>query len=60
MLNDDLIGAYLDGELDAERGAMVERQLRYDSGAVARLKRMRTADQLLRQAFPEAEFERRR
>jgi hypothetical protein len=51
MLNDDLIGAYLDGELDAERRAEVERGLQLDSGAAARLERMRSADALLKRAF---------
>lgn len=54
MLNDDLISAYLDGELDAERRAMVENHLRTDSGAAARLERLRNADGLLREAFPAA------
>lgn len=52
MLNDDLISAYLDDELDAERRAMVEQHLRGDSGAAARLERMRSADSLMREAFP--------
>ena len=52
MLNDDLISAYLDDELDAERRAMVEQHLRTDSGAAARLERMRSADGVLREAFP--------
>lgn len=52
MLNDDLISAYLDNELDAERRAMVEKYLRTDSGAAARLERLRSADNLLREAFP--------
>ncbi len=52
MLNDDLISAYLDDELDPERRAMVEQHLRTDRGAAARLERMRDADGLLREAFP--------
>jgi hypothetical protein len=52
MLNDDLISAYLDGELDAERRAMVESHLRTDRGAAARFKRMQGADALLKAAFP--------
>lgn len=55
MLNDDLISAYLDGELDAERRAMVEHQLRADKGAAARLERMRAADSLLKRALPASE-----
>lgn len=52
MLNDDLISAYLDGELDAERRAMVEHQLRVDKGAAARFERLRAADDALVRAFP--------
>lgn len=52
MLNDDLISAYLDDELDAERRAIVEQHLRTDRGAAARLERMRGADSVLREAFP--------
>ncbi len=52
MLNDDLISAYLDGELDAERRALVEHHLQNDGGAAARLKRMRSSDALLKAAFP--------
>ncbi|MEQ1491067.1 MAG: zf-HC2 domain-containing protein [Terricaulis sp.] len=55
MLNDELISAYLDDELDAERRAMVEQHLRTDSGAAARLERMRAADGVLREAFPALE-----
>ncbi len=55
MLNDELISAYLDGELDAERRALVERQLRTDKGAAARLERLRAADNVLKQAFPVTE-----
>lgn len=55
MLNDDLLTAYLDGELNAERQAMVEHQLRSDKGAVARLERMRASDTALKQAFPAQE-----
>lgn len=52
MLNDELIGAYLDGELDAEKRALVEHWLASDSGAAARLERMREADALIRDAIP--------
>lgn len=55
MLNDDLLSAYLDGELDADRRAMVEHQLRDDKGAAARLERMRSSDHALRKAFPVVE-----
>jgi|CXWL01.1.fsa_nt_gi hypothetical protein len=52
MLNDELIGAYLDGELAPEKRALVERQLAGNNGAAARLERMRSADALLRRALP--------
>lgn len=52
MLNDELIGAYLDGELDAEKRALVEHWLAQDKGAAARLERMRGADKQLRAALP--------
>lgn len=52
MLNDELIGAYLDGELDAEKRALVEHWLASDKGAAARLDRIRAADALMREAIP--------
>lgn len=52
MSDDDLISAYLDGELDAEQAAAVEQRLRADRGAAARLNRLREADDLLRAAMP--------
>lgn len=52
MLNDELIGAYLDGELDQEKRALVEHWLASDNGAAARLERMRGADALIRSALP--------
>ena len=52
MLNDELIGAYLDGELAPEKRALVERGLAGNNGAAARLERMRSADALLRRALP--------
>lgn len=52
MLRDELLSAYLDGELDAEQRARVESDLRSDKNAVLRLERMRNADSLLRQAIP--------
>lgn len=51
-LNDELICAYLDGELDAEKRAEVETMLQTSGGGVARLERMRSADDLMRRAFP--------
>lgn len=52
MLNDELIGAYLDGELDAEKRALVEHWLASDKGAARRLARMRSADDMVRLAVP--------
>ena len=52
MLRDEILSAYLDGELDAEQRAAIEAQLHEDKGAATRLDRMRTSDALLRQAFP--------
>jgi len=52
MLNDELIGAYLDGELDAEKRALVEVWLSQDKGAAARLERMRGSDEHMRSALP--------
>lgn len=51
MLNDELIGAFLDGELDADQRADVEDKLRRDNGAAARLERMRAADALLKRGL---------
>lgn len=50
-LNDELIGAYLDGELPAEKRAEVERALTTNNGAAARLERLRGTDELLRSAL---------
>lgn len=52
MLNDELIGAYLDGELDEQKRALADHWLASDKGAAARLERMRRADALLREAIP--------
>lgn len=52
MLNDELIGAFMDGELDAEKRALVEHWIATDKGAAARLERMRIADALAREAIP--------
>ena len=52
MLNDELISAFLDNELDAEQRAHVEEMLRRDKGAAARLERMRATDILLKRALP--------
>lgn len=52
MLNDELLSAYLDGELDETKRALVENWLANDKGAAARLDRMSNADALLRRAIP--------
>jgi hypothetical protein len=52
-LSDEILCKYLDGELDADSIAQVDRALAADSGARVRLERMRSADALLRQAIPE-------
>ncbi|MEQ1653695.1 MAG: hypothetical protein ABL897_14500, partial [Hyphomicrobium sp.] len=51
MLNDDLISAYLDGELSAAKRIMVEQELRQDPAAAARFQRMAGADAALKSAF---------
>ena len=51
-LNDELLCAYMDGELDAEMRARVERALVDDAGARVRLERMRLADERLRAEIP--------
>jgi hypothetical protein len=50
-LNDELLSAYLDGELDETTRARVERGLADDAGARVRLERMRAADASMRDAF---------
>lgn len=58
MLNDELIGAFLDGELDADQRADVEDKLRRDNGAATRLRRMHAADALLKRGLaPEVQSE---
>lgn len=58
-LNDERIGAYLDGELLPEERAEVERALAENNGAAARLERLRSTDALVRSAMraPPAENE---
>lgn len=53
-LTDELLCAYLDGELDGETRARVDRSLEQDPGARVRLDRLRTADAWLRRAVPES------
>ncbi len=50
-LNDELIGAYLDGELPDEERGEVELALTRNNGAAARLERLRGTDELLRSAL---------
>lgn len=47
-LNDELLCAYMDGELDPETRARVEQALVDDAGARVRLERMRVADERLK------------
>jgi hypothetical protein len=51
-LNDELLCAYMDGELDAEMRGRVERALVDDAGARVRLERMRAADERLKSEIP--------
>ena len=51
-LNDELLCAYLDGELDPETRARVEQALVDDAGARVRLERMRVADERLKAEIP--------
>ena len=51
-LNDELLSAYLDGELDATGRARVEAALEGDAGGRVRLERMRVADARLRREVP--------
>ena len=51
-LNDELLCAYMDGELDAEMRARVEKALIDDAGARVRLQRMRVADERLKAEIP--------
>ena len=51
-LNDELLSALLDGQLDEPTRLAVEQALANDAGARVRLERMRHADALLRAAIP--------
>ena len=51
-LNDELLCAYMDGELDAAMRARVEQALVDDAGARVRLERMRVADGRLKAEIP--------
>ena len=51
-LNDELLCAYMDGELDPEMRARVEQALVDDAGARVRLERMRVADERLKAEIP--------
>ena len=51
-LNDELLCAYMDGELDPGMHARVERALVDDAGARVRLERMRAADERLKVEIP--------
>jgi hypothetical protein len=51
-LNDELLCAYMDGELDAQMRERVEQALVDDAGARVRLERMRVADERLKAEVP--------
>jgi hypothetical protein len=51
-LNDELLCAYMDGELDPEMRVRVEQALLDDAGARVRLERMRAADERLKAEIP--------
>lgn len=51
-LNDELLCAYMDGELDPEMRVRVEQALVDDTGARVRLERMRAADERLKAEIP--------
>jgi hypothetical protein len=51
-LNDELLCAYMDGELDPEMRGRVEQALLDDAGARVRLERMRVADERLKAEVP--------
>lgn len=51
MVNDEILGAYLDGELDATARGEVERAVAENAGVALRLKRLQQADSALRQAL---------
>ena len=51
-MNDELLGAYSDGELDAEKRLLIEMNLAQNYGAALRLENMKHADDLLREAIP--------
>jgi hypothetical protein len=50
-LTDEVLSAYIDGELDPEQAAQVAVALAQDSDAASRLRRLRCGDALLRQAL---------
>ncbi|MFT3727208.1 MAG: hypothetical protein QM759_05230 [Terricaulis sp.] len=51
-MNDELLNAYLDGELDAEKRQLVELYLAQNVSASLRLEDLKRADDLLRDAIP--------
>jgi hypothetical protein len=52
MLSDEMLGAYLDGELDPEQRGLVDRQVSADPLIAGRLQRLRRSDEALRAAIP--------
>ncbi|MGE0741130.1 MAG: anti-sigma factor [Hyphomonadaceae bacterium] len=51
MVNDETLCAYIDGELDGEERARVDRLVLVNPGVALRLKQLRKADAVLRAAF---------
>lgn len=51
-LSDEMLCAYLDGELDTATRSQIEQALQQDAGARVRMERMRHADAMLRSALP--------
>jgi hypothetical protein len=54
MVSDEMLSAYLDGELDPEQSALLEQRIMNDAAVAARLAFMRRADMALRAALPPA------
>jgi len=51
-LNDEVLGAFIDDELDAQTRAIVAARAAADPAVRARIEELRAADALLREAFP--------
>lgn len=53
MFSDEMLGAYLDGELEPEQRALVERHMEADAAVGERLRCLRRTDEVLRRALPQ-------